>query len=64
MPLLQADGIFVCLDRHRVLFVVVGGLAADLHGSPLPIVDVDICRSREAANLDRLAAALAELDAI
>ena len=28
MALLQADEIFVCLDRHRVLYVVVGGLAA------------------------------------
>jgi hypothetical protein len=63
MPVLQADEIFLCLDRHRVLYIVVGGLAAVLHGSPLPTVDVDICPSREPANLDRLAAALAEFDA-
>jgi hypothetical protein len=63
MPVLQADEIFLCLDRHRVLYIVVGGLAAVLHGSPLPTVHVDICPSREPANLDRLAAALAELDA-
>jgi hypothetical protein len=63
MPSLQADEIFVCLDRHRVLYVVVGGLAAVLHGSPLPTVDVDVCPSREPPNLDRLAVALAELDA-
>jgi hypothetical protein len=63
MPPLQADEIFACLDRHRVRYVVVGGLAAVLHGSPLPTVDVDICPSREPANLERLAAALAELDA-
>jgi hypothetical protein len=63
MPLLQADEIFVCLARHHILYVVVGGLAAVLHGSPLPTVDIDICPSREPANLDRLAGALAELDA-
>jgi hypothetical protein len=63
MPPLQADEIFACLDRHHVLYVVVGGLAAVLHGSPLPTVDVDICPSREPDNLERLASALAELDA-
>ena len=60
---LQADEIFACLNRHRVQYVVIGGLAAVLHGSPLPTLDVDICPAEDAANLERLAAALEEMDA-
>jgi hypothetical protein len=60
---LQADELFACLDRHGVQYVLVGGLAAVLHGSPLPTVDAGICPSRTSDNLTRLAAALDELDA-
>jgi hypothetical protein len=63
MTALQADEIFACLDRHGVRFVVIGGLAAVLHGSPLATLDLDICPSRENANLARLRAALDELKA-
>ena len=63
MPALQADELFACLDRHRVQYVLIGGLAAVLHGSPLPTVDADICPSRTPDNLERLAAALDEIDA-
>lgn len=63
MALLQADALFACLDRHGVQYVLIGGLAAVLHGSPLATVDADICPSRAPANVDRLAAALHELDA-
>jgi len=63
MSPLQPDEIFGCLDRHGVSYVLIGGLAAVLHGSPLPTVDVDICPLQEPDNLDRLAAALEELDA-
>lgn len=44
-------------------FVVVGGFAAVLHGSALPTADVDVVPSRSDDNLDRLGAALRELDA-
>jgi hypothetical protein len=63
VTLLQPEELFDCLDRHGVQYVLIGGLAAVLHGSPLPTVDVDICPSRDRANLERLAAALDELDA-
>ncbi|HXV60617.1 MAG TPA: hypothetical protein VEK15_07985 [Vicinamibacteria bacterium] len=63
MVALEADEIFACLDRHKVSYVLIGGLAAVLHGSPLPTVDVDICPSKGGSNLGRLAAALEELDA-
>jgi hypothetical protein len=51
------------LQKHRVDYVLIGGLAASLHGSPHVTTDVDITPSRDAANLERLAAALVELDA-
>jgi len=46
-----------------VRFVLVGGLAAVLHGSPLPTVDVDLVPDRSDDNLERLARALTRLDA-
>lgn len=63
MPALQAEDLFACFDRHGVEYVLIGGLAAVLHGSPLPTLDADICPSRTLENLERLAAALVELDA-
>jgi len=63
MSPLQAEEIFACLDRHEVAYVLIGGLAAVLHGSPLPTVDADICPAEEPENLARLAGALVELDA-
>jgi hypothetical protein len=63
MSPLQAEEIFASLERHGVAYVVIGGLAAVLQGSPLPTFDVDICPSEEPENLARLASALQELDA-
>ena len=63
MTPLQAEEIFACLDRHQVRYVLIGGLAAVLHGSPLPTLDIDICPLREPENLERLAAALDAMDA-
>jgi hypothetical protein len=51
------------LHRHGVEFVLIGGIAAVVRGSPLPTVDVDITPDRSDENLDRLAAALRELGA-
>lgn len=50
------------LTRHGVSFVVVGGIAALAQGSPLPTEDVDITPQRSDENVERLAAALGELD--
>lgn len=44
-------------------FVLIGGLAARLHGSPTVTDDLDICHSLAAANLERLASALNEMKA-
>ena len=54
---------FAVLGRHEVRFVAIGGLAATLHGSPLTTGDLDICPAADRANLQRLAAALREIDA-
>lgn len=51
------------LERHDVRYVLIGGLAATLYGSPHVTTDVDITPDVEAANLRRLADALADLDA-
>ena len=46
------------LVDHRVDFVVVGAVALVLHGSSRVTRDLDICYSRQPANLKALAAAL------
>lgn len=56
-------GVFQLLLRHGVRFVVIGGVAGRLWGSPTMTNDVDICYDRDPANLERLAAALSEVRA-
>ena len=51
------------LVAHGVDFVVVGGLAAVLHGSSRITQDLDVTYSTEPANLEMLGQALLELDA-
>lgn len=51
------------LERHGVRFVLIGGLATVHWGSPFPTEDVDITPARGIENLDRLSAALTEMDA-
>jgi hypothetical protein len=60
---LRAEGIIAALDLHKVRYVVIGGLGAVLHGSPIVTQDADICPARDRENLDRLAAALHDLKA-
>lgn len=54
--------ILEALTRHEVRFVVIGGLAALAHGSPIPTRDVDVTPESSLANLSRLSAALTELE--
>ncbi len=44
-------------------FVVIGGVAGQLLGSPLNTLDLDICYARDAGNLERLADVLVGLRA-
>jgi hypothetical protein len=59
------DPVEICavLSEEGVAFVVLGGFAAIIHGSPLPTEDIDVIPARSEANLERLATALKRLDA-
>jgi hypothetical protein len=63
MAAFDPEAIFAVLAKHRVKYVLIGGVAATLHGSPLRTGDVDICPARNRANLGHLADALGELEA-
>ncbi|MDP9120973.1 MAG: hypothetical protein M3O15_06330 [Acidobacteriota bacterium] len=52
------QGLIEALVRHRVGFVIIGGVALVLHGSSRVTQDLDICYSRNPDNLERLAMAL------
>ena len=62
-PPFDPPAIFAALDAHRVEYVVVGGYAAQLHGSGRPTTDIDLTPERSTTNLDRLAHALRDLQA-
>ena len=51
------------LHDRDVEYVLIGGVAAVLQGSPLPTYDIDITPAPGARNRTRLLAALAALDA-
>lgn len=51
------------LVEHGVRFVLIGGFAGALRGSPVITGDLDICHARDERNLGALAAALASLGA-
>ena len=59
------DPIAICriLNEERVDYVVVGGFASVILGSPLPTEDIDLVPDRARENLIRLAAALKRLNA-
>ena len=51
------------LNRHAVEYVLVGGVAAVVHGSQLVTGDVDICAPLDATNLVKIVAALSDRQA-
>jgi hypothetical protein len=55
--------ILVTLDKHNVRFVLIGALAARLHGFPRLTADADITPADDAPNIGNLAKALKELHA-
>jgi hypothetical protein len=57
------ESILRVLAQHDVAYVLIGGLAASLHGSPHVTTDVDITPDVAPRNLARLAEALDEMDA-
>ena len=52
------------LDDAQVQFIIVGGVAAVLHGAPLQTFDLDLVYSREPENIDRILVVLESLDAV
>jgi hypothetical protein len=59
----QPERVIHVLGRHRVRYVLIGGLAAVTHGAPLITQDVDACYARDDLNLRRIAKALVEIRA-
>lgn len=51
------------LLRHQVEFIIVGGVAGNLAGSPLSTLDLDIVYNTSDGNLRSLVSALEELNA-
>jgi hypothetical protein len=60
---LDPERLLRTLAEHGVRFVLIGALAARLQGFPRSTADADITPAKDADNLQRLAAALRELDA-
>lgn len=60
---LDPELLFTTLAKHEVQFVLIGALAARLQGFPRFTRDADITPARDPTNLQRLAAALRDLDA-
>lgn len=63
LPELRFGEILRVLTDHEVRFVVIGAIAAIAQGYPLTTQDIDITPARDPDNLERLAAALQELEA-
>ena len=59
----KPQDILATLDRHGVRYVLIGGLAAVLHGSAHVTTDVDVVPQVAVHNLEQLSAALKELRA-
>ena len=60
---LDAEHLLRVLLDHGVKFVMIGGMAGVVHGSPFPTEDLDITPDRSTENLQRLSAALDALGA-
>lgn len=54
----QLRGVFASLQQHNVKYVVIGGIAAVLHGVPRATFDLDILIEATSENAQRLLAAL------
>ncbi len=63
-PPLRAGELLRVLAAHGVDYVIVGGLAAVVHGSGRATFDIDVVPDWSPANLDRLADALRSVDAM
>ena len=62
-PWLRSARLLNALHDGGVRFVVIGGFAGKLLGSPSFTTDLDICYARDRANLEALAEVLSALNA-
>ena len=62
MTQFDPERVFTALADHGVGYVAVGGLAVAAHGVVRATEDVDVIPDPDPANLERLAAAINELD--
>ncbi len=58
----RLQGVFASLHRHNVKYVVIGGIAAVLHGVPRATFDLDILIEANLENAQRLLTALLEAE--
>ncbi len=56
----QYQDVFRCLKKHEVRYVVIGGIAAVLHGVPRATFDLDLLVEATLENVTRLLDALVE----
>jgi hypothetical protein len=56
----RLQGVFASLHRHNVKYVVIGGIAAVLHGVPRATFDLDILIETTSENAQRLLTAFLE----
>ena len=52
------------LNQEKVDYVVLGGFAANVHGSPITTRDLDVIPDRRRENLERLGRALIRMNAM
>lgn len=63
-PSFDVSKIIETLCRRRVRFIIVGGVCSTLHGSSALTFDLDVVPAGDEDNIERLIAALDELDAV
>jgi hypothetical protein len=57
------DRLLATLVRNGVRFVLIGGVAGNLRGTPVVTYDLDVCYARDREDLERMATALRALHA-
>jgi hypothetical protein len=62
-PEFQPERMLEVLEAHGVRFVLIGGFAAVIHGSPYVTTDIDVVPKGDGENLSRLSNALKEMHA-
>jgi len=61
-PPLDVERIVDALHRHAVEYILIGGLAAAMHGSPVATWSLDLTPAADDENVARLTDALRDLD--